>query len=41
MKWRKNSIIKKHMIGSEYMNIVKVNDSKRDVIEAIKQSNYA
>ena len=32
---------KKHMIVSEYMNIVKVNDSERDVIDAIKQSIYA
>ena len=29
------------MIVSEYMNIVKVNDSERDVIDAIKQSIYA
>ena len=32
---------KKHMLESEYVNIVKVNDSARDVIEAIKQSAYS
>ena len=32
---------KKHMIESVYADIVKVNDSGRDVIEAIKQSDYA
>ena len=33
--------IKKHMLESEYADIVKVNVSTRDVIEAIKQSDYS
>ena len=32
---------KEQMLKSEYADIVKVNDSVRDVIEAIKQSKYA
>ena len=33
--------IKKHRLQSEYADIVKVNASTRDVIEAIKQSDYS
>ena len=32
---------KKQMIESEYANIVKVNDSARDIIETIEQSEYS